>query len=134
MEPREKRLDQLARGRVDDGDASRGVRARWRDVAGATTQTVLAGPAEGARRLPRIYASEDAATRAAQAAYDRRARKKAEFSITLAIGRPELYPEQRLTLQGFKPPIDAATWLIEEARHDLGDSGLTTGLTLQSAS
>ncbi|WP_292065965.1 contractile injection system protein, VgrG/Pvc8 family [Brevundimonas sp. UBA7664] len=110
---------------------SRGVRARWRSVAGATTHTVLVGPARGARRLPRIYASEDASTRAAQAAYDRRARKKATFSLTLALGRPDLYPERRLKLQGFKSMVDEATWLIEEVRHQLGE-GLTTDLTLEA--
>lgn len=110
---------------------SRGVRARWRSIEDAQTNTVLVGPADGARRLPRIYATEDAATRAARAAYDRRARKTATFSLTLALGRPDLYPERRLTLSGFKSMVDDATWLIDEVRHQLG-AGLTTDLTLES--
>jgi phage protein D len=110
----------------------RGVRARWRSTASAATHTVLVGPSTGARRLPRIYATEDAATRAAQAAYDRRSRKKAEFTITLATGRPELYPERQVTLQGFKAGIDGSNWLISEVRHQLGGGGFTTDLTLQT--
>lgn len=113
---------------------SRGVRALWRDVAGAATHTVLVGPAEGARRLPRIYANEEAALRAAQAAYDRRARKKATFRIQLALGRADLYPERSLTLAGFKPGVDGEGWLVEEVSHRLGGgSGFTTDLTLERA-
>lgn len=112
---------------------SRGVRARWRSVAGAATQSVLVGPARGARQLSRIYATEDAAARAARAAHDRRARKKATFSLKLAIGRPDLYPERRVALSGFKAMVDSATWLIDELAHTLsGDGGFTTDLTLES--
>ncbi|WP_438852484.1 contractile injection system protein, VgrG/Pvc8 family [Brevundimonas nasdae] len=109
-----------------------GVRARWRDVAGGATKTVLVGRARGARTLPRIYATENQAQRAAQAAHDRRARKKAVFSIALAEPAPSLYPERRVTLQGFKPAIDAATWLVEEVVHTMDDNALATALTLES--
>lgn len=114
---------------------SRGVKARWRSVSGAATHTVLVGPSRGARQLPRIYASEDAAQRAAQAAYDRRARKKAVFTLHLALGRADLYPERRLQLTGFKAGIDGSGWLVEEAAHRLdAQGGFTTDLTLEAAS
>jgi len=110
-----------------------GVRARWRDLAGGVTKSVLVGRSRGARTLPRIYPTEAAAERAARASHDRRARKKATFSITLADPAPDLYPERKGRLTGFKPAIDAATWLIEEVRHTLSDTGLVTSLTLESA-
>ncbi len=109
------------------------MRARWRSVAGAATQTVLVGPATRARQLPRIYASEEAAERAARAAYDRRARKKATATHSLALGRADLFPGRRMELSGFKAGIDGLGWVIEEASHRMtGEGGFTTDLSLES--
>lgn len=115
-------------------DNPAGVRARWRDTAAGVTKSVLVGRSAGARTLPRIYPTEAAAERAARAAHDRRARKKATFTLTLAVGRPDLYPERPVTLQGFKPRIDDGRWLISQVSHAYTDQGgLTTDLTLEAA-
>lgn len=41
------------------------------------------------------------------------------FSLTLARGRPDLYPESPVRLQGVKVEIEAREWLIREVRHEL---------------
>jgi hypothetical protein len=43
-------------------------------------------------------------------------RGAATMAYTLALGRADLYPEPRITLRGFKPEIDAITWLIHHHR------------------
>lgn len=69
--------------------------------------------------------------RAARAEWERIQRGVAEFDITLARGRPELYPEQPTTVRGFKPQIDEADWLLTQVVHDLTDLGYTNRLQLE---
>ncbi|MCG9079933.1 contractile injection system protein, VgrG/Pvc8 family [Laribacter hongkongensis] len=56
--------------------------------------------------LRHIYASETTAIQAAKAAWEKIQRGVAEFSITLAHGRPELFPELPARVEGVKPSID----------------------------
>lgn len=119
------------RFRLIERGAYSGVIAHWRDREGARRRQVVAGTDENARRLGRTYATEAAAMRAAQAEWTRIGRGKAEFSLELARGRPDLYPQRRLTVSGFKPEIDGQTWLIDEAVHGLGENGLTTSLRME---
>lgn len=113
-----------------------GVEARWHDRRKGKRSTVAIGGGEGGRppkRLKRIYASEKTAQDAADAANRRMSRAAATCELALALGRPEIYPEQRLQLQGFKPEIDAQAWLVAEARHSLESSGLRSQLRLEVA-
>jgi len=87
--------------------------------------------ADNVKTLRHVYASRDAARRAARAEWRRLQRGMAEFSITLAEGLPELIPEQPATVRGFKPAIDSTEWLIVKATHNLNDNGLTTQLALE---
>jgi phage protein D len=73
---------------------------------------------------------QDAQCRA-QAAADRIARGMAEFSLSLALGRPDLIPELPVTVRGWKPEIDGEDWLITRVSHKLSNSGLTTDLELE---
>lgn len=114
-----------------------GVEARWHDTASGERQTV---EVEGSsdtdrprRRLNRVYASETSARRAAESAQTSMERAAAEFEITLAHGRPDIYPGRQATVSGFKREIDAQSWLVAECTHELsGDSGLTTQLKFES--
>lgn len=108
-----------------------GVIAVWRDRAGARRRQVVVGDADNAKRLGRTYAGEAAARRAADAEWARLARGRAQFSLALALGRPDLYPQRRLSVSGFKPEIDAEDWLIDEAAHDLSARGFTTSLKME---
>lgn len=114
-----------------------GVSARWHDVGSAETKTVrVGGSDEGGRRkrLRKTYGSEADARQAAQAETQRLARGAATFRYTLAIGRPELYPEQKGRITGFgHPEIDGQVWAIAKTTHTWGpDSGLTS-LELETA-
>lgn len=109
-----------------------GVTVEWHDRSTGQRQTVTVGSASNAKRLGRTYASERAARRAAETHQSRQKRKGAEFSLELARGRPDLYPERELTVTGFKPEIDGADWLIAETRHQLdGQGGLKTSLQME---
>lgn len=115
-------------------DAYGGVEAAWHDDDSGETKTVTVGKADQTKRLRRTYASQAAARRAASAELKRVGRDKAKFRYSLALGRPDLYPEQKGKVIGFKPEIDAATWMIEQLVHSLtGDGGLTTAIEFEAA-
>jgi len=113
-------------------DSYSGVIAIWQDRSAGARKEVLVGSADNPKRLGRIYGSEASARRAAESTFKRQARAGARFNLSLARGRPDLFPEQQLSLSGWKPQIDAADWLIVETRHSLtGTGGLTTTLNLE---
>jgi len=119
-----------------------GVEARWHDKDSGERKTVVVesappadAPATGKRkpkRLRRTFHSEADAKAAAQAEQKRVQRAAASFELTLAFGNAELYPEQQGKVTGFKPSIDATTWLAEEVTHTMdGNGGFRTGLKLE---
>lgn len=109
-----------------------GVTAEWQDRSTGRRRTVTVGSSENAKRLGRTYASEAAARRAAESHRSSQDRKGASFSLDLAAGRPDLYPERKLTVSGFKPEIDSTEWLVSEVRHTLdAGGGLRTALTME---
>ena len=115
-------------------DQYEGVTATWHDKAAAKRQTVTAGGGSSHKRLRRVYATEADAKAAAQGEWGRVQRAAATMSYELALGRPDLYPERKVRLSGFKPEIDGATWLVSQATHNLSDSsGLSTSLELEAA-
>lgn len=115
-------------------DTYTGVRAYWSDKKGATQKDVLVGSDENARRLPATYHSEAEAKEQAEAANKRIQRGAATLDYTLALGRPDLYPEQRVSVSGFKPEIDATKWLIAKTTHTItGSAGFTTQLEMETA-
>lgn len=84
--------------------------------------------------LPETYASEAEATAAAKAEYARTQRGQATFDITLALGRPDVYPEMHVTASGFKPDIDAIAWLVKRVVSNVdGSGGFTTQLEMEMA-
>lgn len=122
-----------------DRDTYEGVEARWHDSAAAQGRTVRVGiqdeDGDGKRkRLRRTYATEADARAAAEAEANRLARGAATFSYSLALGRPELYPEQQGRITGFgRPEIDAQSWVIAKADHTWSSDSLTTRLELETA-
>lgn len=118
-------------------ESGNGVEAQWHDPKAAKRKTVKAGGSDKGKpkRLKRVYASEGDAKAAADSA-DKRARRKAgTMEVNLALGRPDIGPETRVTLKGWKAEIDGTKWLVEEATHsfDPAGSGLTTTLKLETA-
>ena len=87
--------------------------------------------ADNIKVLRHVYANQENAKRGARTAWRRIQRGMAEFSITLAQGRPDLVPDTHATVQGFKPAIDNTDWVLIKVTHTLNDSGYTTQLALE---
>ena len=109
------------------------VEAGWHDRKGAKRQIESHGDGGKTRRLSRTYATKEAAQAAAKAEHGRAARAPSKLDLTLALGRPDIYPDQRVTVAGIKPAIDAIAWLVDEVQHDIGERGFTTRLKLDTA-
>lgn len=91
----------------------------------------LAGSEDNVFSITTIYATKKAAMRAAQSKWEKLQRGVAEFSISLARGRADLFPETPIAVSGFKSVIDAQPWIISKVTHNLNNSGYTTGLELE---
>jgi phage protein D len=115
-------------------EAYSGVRAYWHDAKRAKRRGVLVGLSGNAKRLRDTYANQADALAGAKAEWQRIQRGAATMELTLARGRPELGPQTPVTVAGFKPAIDAVSWLTVKATHSLGDGGLTTRIELETAS
>lgn len=91
----------------------------------------MAGTDENVLMLTTVYASKAQAMRAAQAKWDKLQRGVAEFSISLALGRADLFPETPVAVKGFKQVIDEQAWTITKVTHELSNNGYTTQLELE---
>ncbi|NBJ32224.1 phage late control D family protein [Serratia fonticola] len=91
----------------------------------------LAGSDENVLVLRHTYASKYNAERAAKTNWERLQRGVATFSIQLARGRADLYPEAPVAVSGFKRQIDEAKWTLVTVTHSLNGSGFTTSLDLE---
>ena len=83
------------------------------------------------KTLRHLYASEQTALTGARAAFRRLLRGAAQFSLTLAAGRPDLTPETPVSVSGFKPEIDSQQWLIKEISHRLDSGGYSCHIQLE---
>ncbi|WP_438803033.1 phage late control D family protein [Kluyvera ascorbata] len=91
----------------------------------------MAGESDNVFALTTIYATKAQAMRAAQAKWDKLQRGVAEFSIMLATGREDIYPEMPVRVSGFKSVIDEQAWIISKVTHNLGGNGFTTAVELE---
>ncbi|TPQ33432.1 phage tail protein [Cupriavidus pinatubonensis] len=104
----------------------------------ATSKGILHLPAlptppnpDNVKVLRHIYATKSNAERAACAEWARMQRGVASFCITLARGRPDMFPELRTKVSGWKPQIDNTGWTITKVTHRLTEQGYTTSLDLE---
>lgn len=91
----------------------------------------LAGSEDNVFALTTVYATKAAAMRAAKAKWEKLQRGVAEFSLTLSMGRADLFPETPVRVSGFKSVIDAQPWLISKVTHNLSGNGFTTTLDFE---
>lgn len=91
----------------------------------------MVGEADNVFALTTVYATKAQAMRAAKAKWDKLQRGVAEFSISLALGRADLYPETPVAVSGFKSIIDEQAWIITKVTHALSNNGYTTDLELE---
>ncbi|WP_257331211.1 phage late control D family protein [Raoultella planticola] len=140
--------------RIADRDAYTGVQAYWLDLDFGKKKKVtvrkrkkttekkprsssregdyIAGEDGNVFVLRTTYSSEIAAQRAAAAKWQQLQRGAAEFNLTLAYGRADLYPEMHGTVTGFKEAIDSQDWIIAKATHSIDDNGFQTQLELEA--
>lgn len=100
-------------------------------IAKPAPQVAFEISADNIKTLRHTYASKESASRAARAEWRRLQRGMATFSLDLALGMPELFPEIPATVAGFKHEIDNTDWIIIKAIHSLTDKGLTTKLEFE---
>ena len=110
-----------------------GVSATWHDRKGGKRKTVTAGKEDGAKKLSRVYGTEADANAAATAAHSRTQREPVSLDLSLALGHPDIAPEQKTTVVGYKAEIDAVAWIVSEVSHSLGDQGYETKIKLETA-
>lgn len=119
--PKEKHLRALQHPKATKAQAKTKAKKEQEALEGE----YMAGEADNVLELTTIYATK------AQAKWDRLQRGVAEFSISLAIGRADLFPETPIAVKGFKRVIDDQAWIISRVVHNLNGSGYTTGLELE---
>jgi phage protein D len=113
-------------------DASNAAAVTEKSAKGKRDQSVATAPnPDNVKVLRHTYASKANAERAARAEWQRIQRGMAAFTVTLARGRPDLFPELPAVVQGWKPQIDSTAWIITKATHHLTDRGFTTVLELE---
>lgn len=143
--------------RMADRDAYTGVTAYWLDLNFGKTRPVKVTrrrktttpkkpkiPASSSKEgsylegaegnifvMRTTFKTERAARRAAAAKWRQLQRGAAEFTITLAVGRADLFPELHANVSGFKPPIDNADWIINQVTHTVDENGFITALSLE---
>ncbi|WP_368981992.1 phage late control D family protein [Enterobacter asburiae] len=125
--PKEKHLRALQHPKATKAPAN----AKAKKEQEAREGEYMAGEADNVLELTTIYATQAQAMRAAQAKWDKLQRGVAEFSISLAIGRADLFPETPVAVKGFKRVIDDQAWIISRVVHNLNSNGYTTGLELE---
>ncbi|MEI9826233.1 phage late control D family protein [Enterobacter bugandensis] len=125
--PKEKHLRALQHPKATKAPAN----AKAKKEQEAREGEYMAGEADNVLELTTIYATKEQAMRAAQAKWDKLQRGVAEFSISLAIGRADLFPETPVAVKGFKRVIDDQAWIISRVVHNLNGNGYTTGLELE---
>jgi phage protein D len=125
--PREQHLRALQHPK----SAKTSTKAKKKKEQEAREGEYMAGESDNVLELTTIYATKAQAMRAAQAKWDKIQRGVAEFSITLATGRADLFPETPVAVKGFKRVIDEQAWIISRVVHSLNGSGFTTGLELE---
>lgn len=118
---------------VSQRESYAAVRAHYHSNGKGKRQSVIVGgeDSHNVKVLPEDYATEAEARAAAEAEFARTQRSQATMDYTLARGRAEIFPELPVTVSGFKPDIDETPWLVKTVRHELGEGGFTTTLSLE---
>ncbi|WP_369969872.1 phage late control D family protein [Stenotrophomonas rhizophila] len=117
-----------------DRDKYTGVRAYWNDHKAARRKSVLVGKSTNEKKMQSTFATEAEARQRATAELQRSDRGAATLSISLALGRADMYPEQSINVSGFKPEIDGDDWLVSRTTHTItGDGGFTTSVEMEIA-
>ena len=121
-------------GRADDEKLKAAAKkTAARDAANArpSVDDAIEPSAENMKTLRHTYSSQANAKRAARTEWRRIKRGAAQFSLTLARGRPDLFPDLRVAVRGWKQEIDGTEWCLTRVTNNLADGGYTTSLELE---
>lgn len=84
------------------------------------------------KELRYVYANEKSAIEAAKSELKKIQQGIAQFKLKLALGRPDLFTEMPVEVDGFKPEINSTKWTIAKCSHSLNKSGgFTTEVELE---
>lgn len=119
-------------GQADD-DKKRRIAQRQaaRDTDKIATANAFDHSADSLKTLRHVYSSKANAARAARAEWRRLQRGMANFTLTLAEGIPQIYPETPALVSGFKPQIDSTDWLITRVVNTITETGYTQQLEFE---
>lgn len=107
-----------------------GVQCHWHNTCTGAQETVTAG--DNPKVLRHNHPTQEEAAAAAKAEWRKLNRAGARLSLSLAQGRPDLFPETPVRALGFNVDIDGTPWVIERLVHEVSDSGgCTTRLELE---
>lgn len=110
-----------------------GVKAYYHDKEKGEKKFVVVGcNYTNPKEIRFVHRDKKTAELAAQAEFNRCKRSEQTFTFNLALGRPELLPEQEFTFVGLKSQIDEIIWLGKTITHDISESsGYTTRIELE---
>ncbi|MDR3299460.1 MAG: phage late control D family protein [Candidatus Accumulibacter sp.] len=129
---------------VADRDGANAVKATWYDRQSGKKGEVIVrvepekgqekvseSATENIKTLRHCYASQGNAQCGAKAALAKLERAVSTFALSLARGRPDIFPDLPAHVSGWKPAIDGTDWWIAKVSHKLSDAGLTTDIDLE---
>ena len=100
---------------------------------GARGRLALAGKHGHIKILRGDFPTEADASRAVETELARVKRGAATFTLDLAIGRPDIFPEVPVKLVDWPDVITAYQWIVAKATHKLdGSGGYLTSLELEN--
>ncbi|WP_343656428.1 phage late control D family protein [Cupriavidus sp.] len=119
---------------VVDGSNGMEAAASSSSAGEPTAANVLANSdPDNLKVLRHTYATKSNAERAARAEWQRIQRGVASFRITLARGRPEVFPELAASVRGWKTEIDGTGWVVAKVTHAYSGNGFTSALEMEVA-
>lgn len=116
-----------------NASTSRHPAAKFADktaTAPQQTSSYMVGKEKQVCHIAKIYRDKETAMRAAQSLLEQLQRGIATFSISLATGQPDLFPETPIRVYGFKEAIDQQLWVVNKITHTLSNSGFFSNLEL----
>lgn len=113
-------------------DKYTGVRTYWHDPKKGHRRSVVAGLPRNCKNLRTTYAGKAEAEEAARAEWQRIQRGEYQFSLQLALGKPELLVESPVKVHGYmKKEITDTKWVVDKVRHSMSNSGFTSSVEFE---
>lgn len=104
------------------------VFAKYYDKDDATYKYAHAGEGDVSCDLKEIYSDESSAQQAAEAKLKNQNKTKLVLNLE-TIGRPNIFAETPISLQGFSRKIYSGGWIVTKVSHSFSASGFTTSIT-----